>query len=57
MTFPYRPNTWHSIKCLTHDILADTGLLRESLTDIGLTRGLLTDECQTRDVLTYMPTT
>jgi len=43
MILPYRPNTWHSIKCLTRDILFDIGLLRESLTDIGLTRDILAD--------------
>jgi hypothetical protein len=51
MTFLYRPNTWHSIKCLTRDILFDIGLLRESLTDIGLTRDMLTDKRLKIDIM------
>jgi len=44
MTFPYKPNTWHSIKCLARDILGDIGLLHDSLTDTGLICDILTDK-------------
>jgi hypothetical protein len=51
MTFPYRLNRWHSIKCLTRDILVDIGLLRDSLTDIGLKCDILTDKHPKFDIM------